>query len=100
MNELKIQTVTGLIRKSPSQFKSHNYKVKSKVAGSGTRSLGLYAEKMWNGQIQISFNLINYDNSAMARAEAELAAFAEFAKAEGYKVVPVSRFSYAIEVNA
>lgn len=93
MTELNIQAVTGLIKRSPAINKSHRYKTLSKKAGRTSRSVGLFAEKQWNGQIAVSYSLINYYDLAEARAKADFAAFVEFAEAEGYTITITGKWS-------
>jgi hypothetical protein len=97
--ELKIQQVTGLIRKSPVSTKSQKWKTKTNKAGRSDRSTGLYAEKNWDGSIKVAFNLNNYAEHNMAVADAELAQFADFAKTKGYTMIQQARWTYKIEAN-
>ena len=95
--ELKIQEVTGLIRRSRVATKSHKWESKSKKAGRSARSTGLYAEKNWDGSIKVAFNLNNYAEHNMAMADSELAQFAEFAEEQGYTMTQEARWTFRIE---
>ena len=94
MQELKIQTVVGLIKAAPVADKSHKYK-STGVRHSRVRSSGIYAEKTYWGVI------VGYWNAAGYRADqasAQMSQFIEFATAKGYKLTQTSSWTYQIEV--
>lgn len=94
MNQLKIQTVLGLIRKSTVQDKSHKYSSKG-VRHSNIRSTGIYAEKTHKG-IVVSF--WNGHGIKEQSAVAQLNQFVEFATANGFKLTQQNKFDYLIEL--
>lgn len=93
--ELSIQAVTGLIKRSPVTNKSHKYATTTRRVGSAIRTAGLYAEKSYSGQIKVGYWTGGYSHHAK-NAQAELSAFAQFAKAEGYQVEMTSGFNMII----
>jgi hypothetical protein len=95
MNELKIQTVVGLIKKAPIQDKSHRYSSKG-VRHSNIRSRGIYAEKVNKG---IAIGYWDWYRGMNPEANlAQLAQFVEFATAQGYKLTQATKSSFIIEV--
>lgn len=93
--ELKIQTVTGLIKRSPVKNKSHKYPSGSR----STRSTGLYAVKNWQDEIEVGYWTGGWSTHA-DRAEGELNTFIEFAQAEGYDFKWIGRWSLVISKAA
>jgi hypothetical protein len=94
MQELKIQTVVGLIKSAPVADKSHKYN-STGVRHSRVRSTGIYAEKTYWGIT------VGYWNAAGYRADeasAQMANFVEFATSKGYKLTQKSSWTYEIEV--
>lgn len=85
---LKIQTVTGLIKRSPVKNKSHKYPSGSR----STRSTGLYAVKNWQGEIEVGYWTGGWSTYA-DKAKGELDTFIEFARAEGYDFEWTGRFT-------
>jgi hypothetical protein len=95
MNELKIQTIVGLIKKAPIQDKSFKYSTKG-VRHSNIRSRGIYAEKVNAG---IAIGYWDWYRGANPEANlAQLASFVEYATAEGYKLTQVTKSSFIVEV--
>jgi len=94
MQELKIQTVVGLIKSAPVADKSHKYSTAG-VRHSNIRSTGIYAEKTWNGIVVGYWNAVDYRAES---AREQLAQFVEFATEKGYKLTEKSRWTYEIEV--
>jgi hypothetical protein len=93
MNELKIQTVLGLIKKAPIQDRSHRYSGKG-VRHSNIRSRGIYAEKVNKG---IAIGYWDWYRGMNPEANlAQLAKFVEFATAQGYKLTQVTKSSYEV----
>jgi len=86
--QLKIQTVTGLIKRSPVVNKSHKYPSSSR----SIRSTGVYAQKNWQGQIEVGYWTGGWDTQAK-QADGELETFIEFAQAEGYDSKFVGRWT-------
>jgi len=94
---LKIQEITGLIRKSPIATKSHKWATKTNKAGRSARSTGIYAEKAWDGSINVRYNLNNYAEHNMKMADAHLAEFVQFAEGLGYAFTQEARWTFKIE---
>jgi hypothetical protein len=89
-----IQTVTGLIRRAPSITKSRKYKNPTRR----TRSIGLYAEKLLNNEIRIGYNFDSYE-FAIKDMKRDMPGFLEFAKAQGFDLIPeASGWSYIVKV--
>lgn len=94
MNELKTQTVVGLIKSAPVADKSRKFSTKG-VRHSNIRSSGIYTEKTYQGVVVGYWNAAGYRQDS---AIAQLNQFVEFATAKGYKLTAQSKFTYLIEV--
>lgn len=93
MEDLKIQTVVGLIKSAPVADKSHKFSAKG-VRHSNIRSTGIYAEKTTSGVVVGFWNGNGYrEQSALA----QLSEFVEFATAKGYKLTQRNKWTYLIQ---
>ena len=89
--QIKIQTVTGLIKRSPVTNKSHKYPSSSR----SIRSTGVYAQKNWQGEIEVGYwtgGWTTHEN----KAEGELKTFIEFAKSQGYDFKFIGRWTVVV----
>jgi hypothetical protein len=87
---MHIQTVTGLIRRSPVAA-SHKYSGSSR----SIRSTGLFAEKNYKGEIEVSYWTGGW-STQVQEAPIAITQFIGFAEAQGYNLTPVSGFTYTI----
>jgi len=78
--DLTIQTVVGLISKTPGIQKSHKYTGDSRWI----RSNGIYAFKDYDGQIVTGFATNGY-NFAENEMQDQLNAFQSFARTQGFE---------------
>jgi hypothetical protein len=94
MNELKTQTVVGLIKSAPVADKSRKFSA-SGVRHSNIRSSGIYTEKTYKGVVVGYWNGYGWREQT---AQEQLATFVAFATAKGYKLTQESKTTYLIEV--
>jgi hypothetical protein len=94
MNNLKTQTVVGLIKSAPVADKSHKFSTAG-VRHSNIRSTGIYAEKTYAGVVVGYWNGFGHREQS---AQEQLATFVEFATAKGYKLTPQTKTTFIIEV--
>ena len=83
--ELKIQTVLGLIRRTPDIRVSHKYKKLSSMPGAQIRSVGIYTFKGYDGQIIVGFDCNGYSHHRETAGE-QLSKFQSFAISQGLQV--------------
>lgn len=93
--ELKIQTFTGLIKRSPVKNKSHKYP----RGGRSSRSSGVYAQKNWRGEIEVGYWTNGWTHH-IDMAEGELNTFIEFAQSQGYEFERTGHFTAKISKGA
>jgi len=96
--ELKIQTVSGLIRKAPGIQKSHKY---TQANSRSVRSKGIYVYKNYQTEIVVGFEHGGYPYLIDAAGE-QLQRFQDFATGLGFKFTPVqgNRFELVIKKAA
>jgi hypothetical protein len=94
MNQLKTQTVLGLIKSAPVADKSRKFSTAG-VRHSNIRSTGIYTEKTYNGVVVGYWNGHGWREQS---AQEQLATFVQFATNKGYKLTQQSKTTYLIEL--